>query len=604
MDNASNMWITQLKEDARRFNCTVSYRAARRVPLASPDERPPYILTVVGEHGGHVIKTIQESIYKDWPLDEEPPPPVSIDGVDAPEPDDAWGRQFVYTYQVPGKDPVDVRMFSFKGLAIARREKLGGLKGPLIKSKRKAAPGGGLTPSQKEASEAAKDDITPEPGGGLTQKEKKDASEAAAKDTPGGGLTPSSEEKNDASAAAKDTPSSEEKFLQAMRNSMAAVSAEMGTDPPPAKQFTLNDLKCGAFKTIEDLAQLNTARDLDERCCLCVTTMGRDEQLKKALPVILAVAWGHAEVSVHVVDFNGHDDLEKWVLDNLALADEVGKLKYYRCKALKSWHASKAKNTAHMAAVFDVRGGLTPPHADADQDAVLVNLDCDNVITPSWLRKLLTQDARRLIKKEVTVVHYQNPWDGGTYGRLAYMASLFEGVRGYDVEFLPMGCQDTDLVKRLGTGGKVLDVKQHHVGISFPNAPKTGDAAKDRKANWKAPTTCQGRITATRFHAHMPCPYAHMPCPYAHMPCLPCPYAVHAVRASMHAMPLCRACHAPDTPGEDCELRLARGRHAVLHPDGPEEPRENVREPKEPADSGSQPECEVVVHEVQHAWRR
>lgn len=220
---------------------------------------------------------------------------------------------------------------------------------------------------------------------------------------------------------------------------------------------------------------------LGNPCCLCVTSMGRDWQLQKALPIAIWLAWAYKDVTLYVVDFNQHGDLERWVLDNLALPIEAGKLKYYRCCTLGSWHASLAKNTAHMAACIDVA---------TSNDAVLVNLDGDNIFTPTWLRKLLNSDGPRLVSKELTVVHYHNPMSSGTYGRLAYLKSQWMGVRGYDTKFLPMGCQDTDLKLRLvGQGGHHLDIKEHWVGISIPNAPPTGDKKVDNKAHTKAPTT-------------------------------------------------------------------------------------------------------------------
>jgi hypothetical protein len=163
-----------------------------------------------------------------------------------------------------------------------------------------------------------------------------------------------------------------------------------------------------------------------------------------------------------------------------------------------------AKNTAHMAACIDV----------APNDAVLVNLDGDNIFTSAWLRKLLNFDGPRLVSKELTVVHYHNPMSSGTYGRLAYLKSQWMGVHGYDSEFQPTGCEHTDLKLRLGNGGKVLDTKKHWVGISIPNVPKTGDPEVDQEANNKAPThACQCQATDTMIHAH-----THTCLAYKHAP--------------------------------------------------------------------------------------
>lgn len=231
---------------------------------------------------------------------------------------------------------------------------------------------------------------------------------------------------------------------------------------------------------------LNDREFLGKPCCLCMTSMGRNEQIMTSLPIAIWVSWYFADVTLYLVDFNQDTVLEQWVLEHLALPIEVGKLKFYRCP-MAHWHASVAKNTAHMAACLDVGGGLTP---SAEEDAVLVNLDGDNLFTVAWLRRLLTKDGPDLVGKEITIVHYNNIWDSGTYGRLACLKSLWLGIRGYDMQFLPMGCQDTDLKLRLSQGSKanVRDVKGWEVGISIPNAPPTGNKKEDKKAQIKVGT--------------------------------------------------------------------------------------------------------------------
>lgn len=224
---------------------------------------------------------------------------------------------------------------------------------------------------------------------------------------------------------------------------------------------------------------------LKMKCCLCITTMGRDEQLTKALPIAIWLAWCYAEVTLYLVDFNHHDDLERWVLANLHLPIKIGKLKYYRCRTLPSWHASLAKNTAHMAAVADLDDGLTS--SGGKEEAVLVNLDGDNLFSPTWLRNLLEDEGPKLGMDLYSVIHYQNQEDPGTYGRLAYLSTTFAQVRGYDTSFLPVGCQDTDLVNRLAIKDDVFSVKARYVGVSIPNAPPTGDTKTDREASKKAP---------------------------------------------------------------------------------------------------------------------
>jgi hypothetical protein len=86
------------------------------------------------------------------------------------------------------------------------------------------------------------------------------------------------------------------------------------------------------------------------------------------------------------------------------------------------------------------------------------------------------------------VIHYQNVDDSGTYGRMAYMSHDFKAVQGYDVSFYPMGCQDTDLKNRLsiGQGNDVMSIRSHNVGVSIPNATRSGDRKVDKTESDKA----------------------------------------------------------------------------------------------------------------------
>ena len=536
----------------------------------------PYVVTVTGKNGGRLIKDIQDQIYRDWPFETAPPPPVPIDGFDeADAAPDEGGGQFLYTYQVPGQEPVNVRMFSsVKGLVAASRPKPPGEpRDPWIRSK-KRAPGGGLTPSGAAAAAGVDDDLAADVMAAAEAAEATDVMAAGVDDDLAADVMAAAE----VMAAGVDLPDGAEEFLRAVQDSIAHLEVEMGANPRADKRFTMQDIKLAAPRTVRDLAEIDidTSETLLVNNCkvfLCVTTMGRDDQLKKALPLQLAVAWRHKEVAVHVVDFNQSDDLETWVHDNLRLALGVGKLSYHRCKALPNWHASLAKNTAHMAAV---RGGLTPQDDDDENgDAVLVSLDGDNVITPTWLRKLLQADAGRLLRGEIKAAHYSNPSDPGTYGRIAYTKNLFVGVRGYDVGFLPMGCQDTDILKRLGSTGSILEVKHHHVGVSFLNYAPTGDAKQDRQANYQAPTRARSSHCASYMMVGMGSSHRHH----------------HACHDSLP--------RAPGTPGKDCELRgCLQGHEEVdLHPDGPAEPRGDVQEPgrAEPrGGSGSQRQREVA----------
>ena len=128
-------WINQCKDDAARFDCTMSWRASRRTVLENEDESVPYTVTVTGKSGGMILKSLQEDIYRQWPLPTPPPRSAKIDGVTYNKDDDEE-QSCVYSFNVPGQVPRTVRLYnSFTELAEARKTKPGGIKGKRLRSK-------------------------------------------------------------------------------------------------------------------------------------------------------------------------------------------------------------------------------------------------------------------------------------------------------------------------------------------------------------------------------------------------------------------------------------------------------------------------------------
>ena len=77
-----------------------------------------------------VLQELQDTIYKQWPL-EKPPHRNKVEWLGCgPE---------TYTFCVDGHLPVDVRMFTFKDLVAARQNKPG-VKAPRIRSLRAKLP--------------------------------------------------------------------------------------------------------------------------------------------------------------------------------------------------------------------------------------------------------------------------------------------------------------------------------------------------------------------------------------------------------------------------------------------------------------------------------
>lgn len=161
---------------------------------------------------------------------------------------------------------------------------------------------------------------------------------------------------------------------------------------------------------------------------LCIATMNRLWQLRRALPLNLLHCWPHRKwVRIHVVDFGSTDTTQEWLLRRCQAAIDCGLLVVYASDQLPFWHASVAKNTSHMVATEDI----------------LVNLDGDNLIGPGFPIDVV----KHFFEYGHTGLQYHDM--EGTCGRIACYRTHFHMLRGYDEDSLPMGAQDVDLVHRL-----------------------------------------------------------------------------------------------------------------------------------------------------------
>lgn len=210
----------------------------------------------------------------------------------------------------------------------------------------------------------------------------------------------------------------------------------------------------------------------------CSTCMNRGHQLNQTLEKnlkIIADLQGEAELClVNFIKDQEGEEIHEWV-------KSLGAKPYFRyavSRELKHWHAPTAKNTAHLLGQGDF----------------LVNLDCDNFISPVSARKLieLTDEQRShlvfsgftgnfehkklkvkdksLIKKAKALAAMKLEYrdlkpkktrielksvrigpDGdfnGTYGHIGMPKNIFLMMGGYDESFPPMGGQDKDVLWR------------------------------------------------------------------------------------------------------------------------------------------------------------
>eukprot|EP00971_Amphidinium_carterae_P327301 6458575-Amphidinium_carterae.1 len=92
------------------------------------------------------------------------------------------------------------------------------------------------------------------------------------------------------------------------------------------------------------------------KMALCTAHKNRLWQVRLALPVTLVHCLPYKEnVVIHFVDFGSSDGTLQWITENCKQALHCKLLRLYTSDELPEWHASIAKNTAHM---------LVPEEAD------------------------------------------------------------------------------------------------------------------------------------------------------------------------------------------------------------------------------------------------
>lgn len=164
----------------------------------------------------------------------------------------------------------------------------------------------------------------------------------------------------------------------------------------------------------------------------CVTCKNRFYQIQQTLGRNLDDNRMFASLIEFVlVDFGSNDGLRDWVEEHFVSDLKSGYLRYLYTDRLPYWHASIAKNTAHI-------------HAKND---ILVNLDCDNFTGLNGGKFVI----RQFFKKAEPMIFHQfggDPADG-TYGRISMQRELFYQIGGYDESFEPMGFQDGDIIMRM-----------------------------------------------------------------------------------------------------------------------------------------------------------
>ncbi|MEJ5054147.1 glycosyltransferase family 2 protein [Sphingobacterium sp. MYb382] len=191
----------------------------------------------------------------------------------------------------------------------------------------------------------------------------------------------------------------------------------------------------------------------------CITCKNRLHQIKKTLKKNLRDNFPMKHrIDFVLVDFSSNDGLQEWIIKNFEDEIRDGYLKYYWTAELKEWHASIAKNTAHILAKGDI----------------LVNLDCDNFTGKDGGLFVLEKMLKLGIHN--TVLHqFSNDYSDGTFGRISMSKKNFVYIGGYNEDFYPMGYQDVDLITRLMVNGlSYMNFENKRFNKAIPNTKEEG----------------------------------------------------------------------------------------------------------------------------------
>ncbi|GHT86555.1 hypothetical protein FACS18947_6480 [Bacteroidia bacterium] len=189
-----------------------------------------------------------------------------------------------------------------------------------------------------------------------------------------------------------------------------------------------------------------------------------------------------------LVDFGSTDGLQDWVKNNFKADISTGYLKYYYTEGLPFWHASIAKNTAHLLA----------------NHKIIVNLDCDNYTGRNGGKFVIQQFVKQ---GNGIVFHQLAEMLDGSYGRISLGKDNFLKVGGYDETLEPMGYEDADLLLRLTKSGiqyllnsderynrAIFNPKEE--GIHYSNSTLTWQEMDSINKNKSRRNACSGKLIA------------------------------------------------------------------------------------------------------------
>lgn len=225
----------------------------------------------------------------------------------------------------------------------------------------------------------------------------------------------------------------------------------------------------------------------------CITCKNRLYQIRNTLRKNLDDNYMHKDIVDFVlVDFGSTDGLKDWIVSNFERELEEGYLRYFYTDKLDSWHASVAKNTAHLLA----RG------------EILVNLDCDNFTGVRGAAHVINHFLKNA---DDIVLHQARDLFNGSFGRISVRRADFIAIGGYDESLLPMGYEDVDLIERLKALGLVyVHDSCKRFNDAIPNTREEGLANIKGRVNYaemvqknrlkSQDNIAEGHLVANRNH--------------------------------------------------------------------------------------------------------
>ncbi len=252
-------------------------------------------------------------------------------------------------------------------------------------------------------------------------------------------------------------------FLEALKNTAEQVAgSNMG----------IHDT---IVRDLEELATRRVEVQSGFRVGLATTCRGRLAHLKTTLPWTQWLCMRElGRFQQAVVVWEEDKEAIDWILGTMEAPLRLGTLVVGLTQE-RYFHACKWKNAAAR---------LVSERCD-----VVVNLDASRILGLDFpctaLRVPWTLEPPEDPKQErVTGCLFFSQNNSGTFGTIGAASWAWWLLGGYDEDFLPMGCQDTDLLRRLRAVGEVFRVDQESaVGHDIGNTSE--DHSNNRGHQWE-----------------------------------------------------------------------------------------------------------------------